>query len=190
MKPSPDHFQAGDALVIVDIQNDFCPGGALPIPNGDAVVPLVNEWIEAAVTAHVPIYLSRDFHPAEHPSFSSQGGPWPVHCLQDTPGASFHPDLHIPEQASIVTKGVRFDQDQNSAFDQTGLASHFAGKGIGRIWLAGLALDVCVEATALDAIKAGLTTLVLLDACRAVSHEGRDKALKTLGEAGAKLMAA
>jgi nicotinamidase/pyrazinamidase len=188
MHPSPDQIQAGDALIIVDIQNDFCPGGALPIPEGDAVIPEVNVWIDSAVERGFPVYLSRDFHPAEHPSFTSQGGTWPVHCLQDTEGAAFHATLHVPEGASIVTKGVRFDQDQNSAFDQTGLAAHLAGKGVRRIWLAGLALDVCVLATALDSVAEGFTTMVLLDGCRAVSPEGRSEAIETLRRHGATLL--
>ena len=117
-------FQPGDALLIIDVQNDFCPGGALPIPEGDQVVPVLNAWIDAASQAGIPVYLSRDWHPKHHPSFTEEGGLWPVHCLQDTPGAAFHPGLRVPPEAVIVTKGTRFDQDQNSAFDQTGLAVH------------------------------------------------------------------
>jgi nicotinamidase/pyrazinamidase len=109
----------GDALLIVDVQNDFCPEGALPIPDGDHPVPVLNEWIAAAGRAGIPIYASRDWHPRGHPSFDSEGGPWPAHCLQDTEGAAFHPGLHLPEDVVVVTKGTRFDRDQYSAFDET-----------------------------------------------------------------------
>src|SRR6188474_788165 len=116
-----DALQPGDALVVVDMQIDFCPGGALPIEHGDAVVPVLNRWIAAAADADVPIYASRDWHPAGHLSFRESGGQWPVHCLQDSDGAKFHPDLHLPASAILVTKGTRFDKDQYSAFDETGL---------------------------------------------------------------------
>src|SRR5918996_307368 len=106
-----DALQTGDALLLVDVQIDFCPGGALPIEDGDAVVPVLNRWIAAAVDAHVPIYASRDWHPAGHLSFKDSGGPWPAHCLEDGDGARFHPDLRLPASAIVVTKGVRFDKD-------------------------------------------------------------------------------
>ncbi len=115
-------LRQGDALLIVDVQNDFCPGGALPIAKGDEVVPVLNRWIAAARAQGVPVYASRDWHPVGHPSFKEQGGQWPPHCQQDSEGARFHPDLELPADAVTVTKGVRFDQDQYSAFDQTGLA--------------------------------------------------------------------
>src|SRR4051794_8753323 len=115
----PDSLQRGDALLIIDVQNDFCPGGALPIEHGDAVVPILNTWIGAAEAGGVPVYASRDFHPRTHLSFTQSGGRWPVHCLQDSDGARFHPDLRLPDTAIVVTKGTRFDRDQNSAFDGT-----------------------------------------------------------------------
>src|SRR5436853_5435959 len=102
-------FEPGDALIIVDVQNDFCPGGALPIAGGDEVVPVLNRWIEAAVMEHVPVYASRDWHPADHISFHQQGGPWPPHCIQDSEGARFHPELQLPNSVIKITKGVRFD---------------------------------------------------------------------------------
>ena len=154
-------FQLGDALLIIDVQNDFCPGGALPIPAGDRVVPVLNAWIDAASQAGTPVYLSRDWHPKHHPSFTEEGGPWPVHCLQDTAGAAFHPGLHKPSEAVIITKGTRFDQDQNSAFDQTGLAVHLHKIGIKRLLVGGLAEDVCVLATVLDARAEGFAVSVI-----------------------------
>ncbi len=103
----------GDALLIVDVQKDFCSGGALPIKDGDQVVPILNHWIATAVALGVPIYASRDWHPVGHISFQSRGGPWPTHCIQDSDGARFHPNLKLPDSAVKVTKGTRFDRDQN-----------------------------------------------------------------------------
>jgi nicotinamidase/pyrazinamidase len=177
-------FKPGDALVIVDVQPDFCPGGALPIAQGDEVVPVLNRAIEAARAAGVPVYASRDWHPRGHLSFVERGGPWPPHCIQDTPGAAFHPALHLPADARIVTKGTRFDKDQYSAFDETGLAGELRHAGVGRVWLGGLAEDVCVKATALDARKAGLEVHLLQAATRPVTPEGGREAQAEMRAAG------
>lgn len=183
--PTPNELlQSGDALLVVDVQNDFCPGGALAVDEGDRVVPLLNDWIGAAQAKDVPIFASRDWHPKGHVSFENKGGPWPAHCIQDTPGASFHPELRLPDEAVKVTKGVRFDQDQNSAFDQTGLADEMKRSGIRRLWIGGLAQDVCVLASALDAAKAGLEVHVIAPATRPVSPEGGRKALEQMRGAG------
>jgi nicotinamidase/pyrazinamidase len=165
-------FQPGDALIIVDVQPDFCPGGALPIVGGDEVVPPLNEAIAAAARAGVPVFASRDWHPRGHVSFVERGGAWPPHCLQDTPGAAFHPDLRLPGDVRIVTKGTRFDKDQYSAFDDTGLAAELRRDGVRRVWIGGLAEDVCVRATALDAQAAGFEAHVLRDAVRPVTPDG------------------
>lgn len=175
----------GDALIIVDVQNDFCPGGALPIENGNAVVPILNRWIAAAVNRNVPVYASRDWHPAGHVSFRQSGGPWPPHCLQDSEGARFHPDLKLPDSTVIVTKGVRFDRDQNSAFDQTGLARHLRKAGIKRLWIGGLAEDVCVLATVLDARRKGFEVILIREATRPVTPRGGKEARRKMQEAGA-----
>src|SRR5207237_10586686 len=97
-------FQAGDALLIVDVQNDFCPGGALAVPEGDAIVPVLNRWIAEAEACRAPVFASRDWHPENHISFTQRGGPWPPHCVQNTRGAAFHPDLRLPPNAEIVSK--------------------------------------------------------------------------------------
>ncbi|WP_019588961.1 MULTISPECIES: nicotinamidase [unclassified Thioalkalivibrio] len=180
-------LQPGDALLVVDVQNDFCPGGALAIDDGDAVVPVLNRWLKAAGELGLPVYASRDWHPREHPSFEAQGGPWPPHCLQDSPGARFHPALALPPDAIRVTKGVRFDQDQYSAFDQTGLAVALRNRGVGRIWVGGLAQDVCVAATALDARKEGFAVQLIPDATRPVTAEGGREALQRMAEAGVEI---
>ncbi|MSO70539.1 MAG: isochorismatase family protein [Alphaproteobacteria bacterium] len=177
----------GDALLIVDVQPDFCPGGALPISGGDAVIPVLNEWLAAARALGVPVYASRDWHPRGHMSFTERGGPWPPHCIQDTQGAEFHPALKLPPDAIVVTKGVRFDQDQNSAFDQTGLAVELKRAGVRRLWVGGLAEDVCVLASVLDARKAGFATHLIPEGARPVTAEGSVKARSAMRAAGALL---
>lgn len=184
-----DRLKPGDAFLVVDVQNDFCPGGALPIEDGHAVVPVLNEWIAAAVAAGVPVYASRDWHPADHLSFEPQGGRWPPHCIQDTKGAAFHPQLRLPENAILVTKGTRFDKDQYSAFDDTGLASELRRRGVRRLWIGGLAEDVCVRATALGAREAGLEVCLIGAATRPVTPEGGQAAREEMAEAGVEILA-
>ena len=181
-------LKTGDALLIVDVQNDFCPGGTLPIEGGDAVIPVLNQWIEAAEKAGIPVYASRDWHPTGHISFKNQGGQWPPHCIQDTPGADFHPDLKLPHDVIKVTKGVRFDKDQYSAFDETGLARQLRRDGIQRLIVGGLAEDVCVRATVLDARKANFGVLLLEEATRPVTREAGRKALDEMIAAGAEVV--
>jgi len=185
----PDPTKAlrpGDALIIVDVQIDFCPGGALPIDHGDAVVPVLNRWIAAAVDARVPIVASRDWHPRHHLSFVESGGEWPVHCVQDTPGARFHPELKLPESTVVVTKGVRFDRDQYSAFDETGLATELRKQAVKRLWVGGLAQDVCVRATVLDARREGFETIVIADATCPVTRAGGERANDDMRQAGVR----
>ena len=182
------HPATGDALLIVDAQIDFCPGGALPIESGDQVIPVINHWIEDFIEQGLPVYASRDWHPRDHLSFIPEGGRWPPHCIQDTPGAAFHPELRLPASAVIITKGVRFDQDQNSAFDQTGLEAHLSRKKTGRLFVAGLALDVCVLATIMDARNAGLEVVLILEGTRPVTADGGAEALVRMQTAGVSVM--
>ena len=177
-------LQPDDALIIVDVQLDFCPGGALPIVDGDKVVEPLNAWIAAAAAANVPVFASRDWHPAGHLSFAPHGGDWPVHCLQDDPGAVFHPDLALPQDAIVVTKGTRFDKDQMSAFDETGLAAYLRHRGIKRLWVGGLAQDCCVAATALDGIAAGFEVHLIEPATRPVTADGGAEAIGVMRAAG------
>lgn len=180
-------FEAGDALLIVDVQKDFCQGGALEISNGDEVVPVLNIWIERALEKGVPVYASRDWHPKEHVSFKEQGGSWPPHCLQDSEGALFHQDLLLPDSIIKVTKGVRLDHDQNSAFDETGLSVHLHSAGIKRLWVGGLAEDVCVLATALDGSKEGFEVILIGEATRPVTKQSGIKAREIMRLAGVKI---
>jgi len=185
--PDENTMRRGDALIVVDVQRDFCPGGALPIEEGDRVVPVLNRWIESAVAGAVPVYLSRDWHPRNHISFEQRGGPWPPHCVQDSEGARFHPDLQVPASAILVTKGVRFDQDQNSAFDQTGLAGQLRHDGVERLFVGGLAEDVCVLATVLDGCREGFEVVVIAGATRPVTGAGGEEARGKMRDAGARL---
>lgn len=178
---------SGDALLVVDVQVDFCPDGKLAIDSGDRVVPVLNRWIAAARDKNLPVYASRCWHPAGHVSFTESGGEWPEHCVQDTPGAAFHPDLELPADAVVVSKGVRLDKDQYSAFDLTGLAGHMADLGVRRVWVGGLAQDVCVRASVLDAREAGLEAWLIPGATYPVTADGGLQALADMREAGAKL---
>lgn len=182
MRPA---FQPGDALLVVDVQRDFCTGGALAVPAGEEVVAVLNRWIEAADAAGAPIFLSRDWHPRDHVSFASRGGPWPEHCVQDTPGAAFHALLATPASARVVTKGVRFDKDQNSAFDETGLADELHRLGVTRLFVGGLAQDVCVHDSVQDALRAGFDVHVIADGTRPVDAEKGERALSAMRDAGA-----
>lgn len=188
MVKAEESFKRGDALVLVDVQNDFCPGGALPIEGGHAIVPVLNRCIAAARAKNIPIFASRDWHPVPHISFAERGGPWPPHCIQDSEGAKFHPALELPDSAVKVTKGTRFDRDQNSAFDETGLADHLRGEGVKRLWVGGLAEDVCVRATVLDALKHGFAVTVIENATRPVTPEGGEKARREMRAAGAEFV--
>lgn len=181
-------FDKGDGLLIVDVQNDFCPGGALAIDQGDAIIPVLNTWTAAAVERGIPVYASRDWHPQGHLSFQSEGGPYPPHCVQDTPGARFKPELFLPPQALIVTKGTRFDQDQNSVFDQTGFNQRLLRDQVNRLWVGGLALDICVLQSVLDARAVRLEVKVLQKAARPVTAEGGQKALDEMRQAGAEIV--
>lgn len=181
------NYQPDDALLIVDVQNDFCPGGALPVQNGNRIVPIVNRWINLASRLQIPVYASRDWHPNHHPSFVEQGGKWPLHCIQDTKGAMFHPDLELPAGATIITKGTRFDRDQNSAFADTGLDVHLKRRGIRRLFICGLALDVCVLDTVMDARQKGFEVVLITDASWPVDPGQASQVVARMQKAGAAL---
>jgi nicotinamidase/pyrazinamidase len=187
MKAAREALGPQDALLLVDVQRDFCPGGALEIAEGDQVVPVLNRWIGAARECGIPIYASRDWHPRRHPSFRDQGGRWPPHCIQETAGAEFHSDLAVPDDVLTIVKGTRFDRDQHSAFDETGLAEQLERDGVRRLFVGGLALDVCVRATVLGALKAGFEVHLIVPGTRPVSDADGALALRELEAAGAIL---
>jgi len=159
-----------DALIVVDVQQDFCPGGALPVPDGDAVVPAVNRALAATDWLTV---ATRDWHPPDHCSFAPQGGIWPVHCVAGTPGAAFHPGLDVGRFRWIVDKATRREVEAYSGFQGTELAARLAAAGIRRLFVCGLATDYCVKATVLDARRARFAVFLLTDAIRGVEvHAG------------------
>ena len=179
-----------DALLLVDVQNDFCPGGALAVADGDAVVPVLNRWIEAARQGGAKVYASRDWHPTNHISFAARGGLWPTHCVQDTPGAAFHPDLELPNDTVVVSKAQQPYHEAYSAFDGGELGKELRAAGIRRLWVGGLATDYCVKASVLDAVELpGLEVHVITDAIRAVDvvPGAGEAALNAMREASAIL---
>ena len=176
-----------DALILVDVQKDFCPGGRLPVPGGDDIVPVLNGWIEAARQGGAVVVASRDWHPEGHVSFREQGGPWPSHCVQGSDGAGFHPGLELPEGVWVVSKGDRPELDQYSDFEGTPLAGELRGKGVKRLFVGGLALDVCVRATVLDALGHGFETHVLTSGAKALDETSGRRTLEEMRRAGAIL---
>lgn len=175
-----------DALLIVDVQNDFCPGGALAVPHADEVIPAINRllkrrWLSVA---------TMDWHPAEHSSFKPHGGPWPPHCVQGTTGAELHPDLDADSIQLTVTKASHHDKDAYSGFDDTELASLLRERGITRVVVCGIATDYCVKATAHDALKEGFEVIVLEDTIRGVEVNPGDsqRALEELRNAGVQVI--
>lgn len=179
------------ALVIVDVQNDFCPGGALAVAGGDQVVPLLNAYAERFVAKGLPVFASRDWHPAKTRHFAAYGGVWPPHCIQGTPGAEFHPQLQLPPGTVVLTKGDDPDEDAYSAFQARGpegrpLPQLLRDAGVEHLYVGGLATDYCVRATALDAVRAGLGCTLLVDAARGVDVQPGDteRAIAEMIDAG------
>lgn len=178
-----------DALIVVDVQNDFCPGGALPVTDGHLVVPAINRII----SKFRRVVLSRDWHPRDHCSFSDtpeyRDGSWPEHCIADSPGAEFHGDLVVPMDALIVSKGMEHDREAYSAFEGAPpLVDRLQAWGITRVFIAGLATDYCVKATALDAIRYGFQTCLVKDGCRGVARETEEAALEDMRAAGVQMV--
>ena len=172
-------MKAKKALLIIDVQNDFCPGGALAVSEGDRVVPVFNKYIEIFIKQKLPILADRDWHPAKTKHFKAYGGLWPPHCIQNTPGARFHPDLKLPPEAIIVSKGMDPDKDSYSAFearDDKGRAfvDLLRSMGIRDLFVGGLATDYCVKFSILDALKLGFGVTLLTDAIKGIDVQPGD----------------
>ena len=187
LTPEPD-----SALVIVDVQNDFCPGGSLAVAGGDEVVPVLNAYAEAFAKAGALVVADRDYHPGRTTHFVQFGGAWPAHCVQGTKGAEYHPDLRLPPETVHVIKGMGAEEDAYSVFqgrEQSGRAfgDLLAARGVRTLYVGGLATDYCVRHTVLDALKAGFQVVVLTDACRGVNVKpgDADRALDEMRTAGA-----
>ena len=177
------------ALLVVDVQLDFCPGGTLAVKDGDKVVPTINRVIAGFEQAKLPVFFTRDWHPADHISFKKQGGPWPPHCVQGTKGAGFHPSLRVPTSAVVLSKGDDPTKEAYSGFQGTDLEARLRGLGVREVYIAGLTTDYCVKETATDAVKAGFAVTVIEDCTRAVDAEPGDgvRAISQMRNAGAKL---
>jgi nicotinamidase/pyrazinamidase len=177
------------ALIVVDVQNDFCPGGTLAVAHGDEVVEPLNKQIDRFLERGAPVYKSRDWHPPTTKHFEAYGGTWPVHCVQNTKGAEFHPALRDDPRITVVSKGLG-DTDCYSAFDETDLASQLREQGIEEVVVGGLATDYCVKNTVLDALKHGFKVKLLENATRAVDLQpgDGDRAIQEMRAAGAEIV--
>lgn len=177
-----------DALIVVDVQVDFCPGGALPVPEGDKIIPVINEYIRKFDAAGALIVATRDWHPPNHASFRTQGGPWPPHCVQGTRGAEFHPSLRLPERTIIVSKATDPAREAYSGFEGTSLSEELRKAGVRRVFVAGLATEYCVKNTVLDALKHGFEVFLLEDAVKGIDLTPGDveRAIREMLESGAK----
>ncbi len=175
-----------EALIVVDMQRDFMPGGALPVPEGDRIIPVVNECIRKFKERGALIVATRDWHPENHISFKERGGPWPKHCVQGTEGAEFV--VELPADAVIISKATDPDKEAYSGFEGTNLAEILKERGVKRVYVCGVATEYCVRATALDAVKHGFETYLLKDAVKGVNPEEEKKTLEELQRAGVKLI--
>jgi nicotinamidase/pyrazinamidase len=180
-------LEQGDALLIVDMQNDFLPGGALGVPEGHQVIPPINQLIDMYASRGLPIFASRDWHPQDHVSFAARGGPWPPHCMAGTEGAAFAAEMALPENAIVISKADTSDADAYSAFSGTTLARQLRERGITRVTVCGLATDYCVLNTVTDALEEGFDTVVVPEAMRAVdvNHGDGSRALDRMVARGA-----
>lgn len=179
----------GDALLLVDVQHDFLPGGALGVPQGDRVLAPLRQCLAAFTRQGLPVFATRDWHPADHCSFGARGGPWPPHCVADSLGAAFPPALALTDGATIVSKGTEAAEEAYSGFAGTDLAERLKAAGVRRLFVGGLATDYCVRSTVLDARAQGFDVVVLRDAIAAVDVQADDgeRALRAMADAGATL---
>jgi nicotinamidase/pyrazinamidase len=172
----PMRLGGGDCLVIVDVQNDFLPGGSLAVPSGDRVVPVLNGYLRVFANHILPIFATRDWHPSDHCSFREQGGPWPAHCVANTVGAAFSSALALPPETIVISKGSDARHEAYSGFQGTDLAEQLRRKDIRRVFIGGVATEYCVLATVNDALLAGFEVVLLSDAIAAMEAKPGDSA--------------
>lgn len=163
-----------DALIVVDVQNDFLPGGRLAVAAGDDVIPVLNRYMALFAERGLPVFATRDWHPADHCSFHAQGGPWPPHCVAGSAGADFPAALILPPGTVVISKATDTGADAYSGFEGTRLADLLKERGVQRVFVGGLATDYCVLNTVHDALSLGFRTVLLEDAVRAVNIDARD----------------
>ena len=178
------------ALIVVDVQNDFCPGGSLAVAQGDEVVAPLNKLMKDFLDRGEPVYKTRDWHPAKTKHFQVFGGTWPIHCVQNTTGAEFHPDLLDDPRITIISKGIDESADGYSGFDGTNLGQLLRDEEVEEVWVGGLATDYCVKETVIDAVRQGFEVRALADAMRAVNINPDDgkNALEEMREAAAQIV--
>ena len=181
--------KAKRALIVVDVQNDFCPGGSLAVPHGDEVIAPLNRLIAEFLERGEPVFKTRDWHPPKTKHFADYGGTWPVHCVQQTEGAEFHPALLDDIHIRVISKGLG-DEDCYSGFDGTDLALQLQRLGVEEVWVGGLATDYCVKNTVLDALKEGFQVQAFQDAMRPVDLQTGDgqRAIEEMRRAGAEIV--
>lgn len=180
------------ALVVVDIQNDFCPGGALGVQEGDQIIPVLNQYVALFLKHQIPVFVSRDWHPKETKHFKQAGGPWPPHCIQGTDGAAFHPDFRIPAETTILSKGTDPDADGYSVFEahdskHKSFNELLQAKDIDELYIGGIATDYCVRTTSLDALENSYKVNILTDAIKGVAHEDSKRAIEEIVARNGKL---
>lgn len=182
-----NYLRPGDALLVVDVQNDFLPGGPLAVPEGQEIIPALQRYLDVFAEASAPVFATRDWHPPNHCSFHAQGGPWPAHCVARTHGAEFPPSLHLPPSSIVISKGTDPNQEAYSGFQGTSLHDHLRAAGIGRLFVGGLATDYCVLHTVHDARRLNYLVYLLMDAVRAVNvlPEDGPRAEESMVAAGA-----
>jgi nicotinamidase/pyrazinamidase len=178
------------ALIVVDVQNDFCPGGSLAVAHGDEVIAPLNRLMKEFLDRGEPVFKTRDWHPVKTKHFADYGGAWPVHCVQNTRGAEFHANLSDDQRVSIISKGIDESADGYSGFDGTDLAQTLREQGVKEVWVGGLATDYCVKHTVLDALEQGFEVKALADAMRPVNVNPNDgeKAIEEMRNAGAEIV--
>lgn len=181
---------AGDALIVIDMQNDFLPGGRLAVTGGGDIIPQLNRYLAYFAAHRLPVVATRDWHPPDHCSFQPQGGPWPPHCIAGSDGAGFHPGLELPIATHIVSKATARESDAYSAFSGTQLDELLQSLHIQRVFVGGLATEYCVFNTVKDALQLRYATFVLEDAVRAIEQQSGDgqRALQEMIDLGAKSM--
>jgi len=178
-------MKAKQALVVVDLQNDFCPGGALGVRDGDQIIPAVNRYVELFLNKSLPVFVSRDWHPKTSKHFQEAGGPWPPHCIQNTSGANFHDDFRVPDQAIVLSKGIDPELDGYSVFEAQDLHGNcfkdlLDEMGVKELFIGGIATDYCVRMTSLDGLNNGFDIHVLTDAIKGVDEMASQQTIKEI----------
>ncbi|MBL7093602.1 isochorismatase family protein [candidate division KSB1 bacterium] len=185
-------MQTQKALLVVDIQNDFCPGGALGVREGDQIIPVVNEYVQLFLSKNLPVFVSRDWHPKKTKHFQEFGGPWPIHCVRNTKGGKFHPDFRVPGNAIILSKGSDPQLDGYSVFEALDSNNNpflevLKKMSVNELYISGIATDYCVRFTALDALKNGFKLNILVDAIKGVDKDDSERVLDEITSNNAKV---